>query len=156
MFSCVWLFVTLWTIALQAPLSMGFLRQENWSGLPFPSPKDLPDPRMETASPILVGRFFTTEPPGEPLVSLHRSKVYAYDCWGCSLDYLVVFWVTFIAWLQTWLALMTSESPQRDPALRTSLAVQWLRLCASAARDMGSILGQGTTILHAMLHSQKN
>ena len=42
MFSCVWLFVTPWTVALQAPLSMGFLRQENWSGVPFSSPKDIP------------------------------------------------------------------------------------------------------------------
>ena len=40
----MWLFVTLWTVAHQAPLSMGFSRQENWSGLPFPSPGDLPNP----------------------------------------------------------------------------------------------------------------
>ena len=77
-------------------------------------------------SPTLVGRFFTAESPGEPMVSLHRSKVYAYDWWGCSLDYSVVFWVTFIAYLQTWLALLTSESPQRDPALKTSLEVKTL------------------------------
>ena len=43
-FSCVQLFVTLWTVACQAPLSMGFSRQEHWSGLPFPPPGDLPDP----------------------------------------------------------------------------------------------------------------
>ena len=46
----------------QAPLSMGFPRQEYWSGLPFPSPGDLPNPGMEPASPALAGRFFTTEP----------------------------------------------------------------------------------------------
>jgi len=45
--------VTLWTIAHQAPLSMGFLRQEYWSGLPFPSPGDLPDPGIELTSPAL-------------------------------------------------------------------------------------------------------
>ena len=46
-FSCVWLLVTLWTVALQAPLSMGFPRQEYWSGLPFSSLGDLPDPGIE-------------------------------------------------------------------------------------------------------------
>ena len=61
--SHVWLFVTLWTVAQQAPLSMGFPKQEYWSELPFPSPVDLPDSRIEPASPALAGRFFTTEPP---------------------------------------------------------------------------------------------
>ena len=61
--------VTTWTIALQAPLSMGFPRQEYWSGLPFPSPGDLPDPGIQPASPTssaLAGGFFTTGPPGRP------------------------------------------------------------------------------------------
>ena len=55
------------TITLQAPLSMGFSRQEYWSGLPFPSPGDLPNPGIEPTSPALAGGFFTTEPPGKPL-----------------------------------------------------------------------------------------
>ena len=55
-----------WTVALQAPLSMGFLRQEYWSGLPFPSPGDLPHPGIQPASPALAGGFFTTEPPEKP------------------------------------------------------------------------------------------
>ena len=62
-FSCVQLFLTLWTVALQAPLSMEFSRQEYWSGLLFPSPGDLPDPGIETVvltSPALAGRLFTT------------------------------------------------------------------------------------------------
>ena len=62
----VWFFVTPWTVAHQAPLSMGFSRQEYWSGLPFPSPGDISDPRTEPVSPGLAGRFFTTEPPGKP------------------------------------------------------------------------------------------
>ena len=49
-FSCVQLFATLWTIACQAPLSMGFSRQEYWSGLPYTSPGDLPDPGIQPAS----------------------------------------------------------------------------------------------------------
>ena len=55
------------TEACQAPLSMGFPRQEYWSGLPFPSPEDLPDPEIEPAAlafPALAGRFFTTAPAG--------------------------------------------------------------------------------------------
>ena len=59
-------FGALWTVARQASLSMGFPRQEYWSGLPFPSPGDLPDPGIKSMSPALAGRFFTTEPPGKP------------------------------------------------------------------------------------------
>ena len=67
--SRVRLFVTPWTVAHQAPLSMGFSRQEYWGGLLFPPPWDLPDPRIKQASPealALACRFFTAEPPGKP------------------------------------------------------------------------------------------
>ena len=63
------LFVTLWIVGCQTPLSMGFFRQEYWSGLPFPSPGYLSNPWIKPASPVasaLAGRFFTTEPPGKP------------------------------------------------------------------------------------------
>ena len=60
--SHVQLFVTPWTIACHAPLSMGFSRQEYWSRLPFPPPGDLSDPEIDLASPELAGGFFTTEP----------------------------------------------------------------------------------------------
>ena len=65
MLSRVQLSATPWTLADHAPLSMGFPRQEYWSGLPIPSPGDLPTPRTESASPALGGEFFTTEPPGK-------------------------------------------------------------------------------------------
>ena len=55
-----------WTVARQAPLSMGFSRQEDWGGLPFPPPGALPDPGMEPVSSASAGGFFTTEPPGKP------------------------------------------------------------------------------------------
>ena len=58
-------FATPWTVAHQAPLSVGFPREEYWSGLPFPLPGDLPDQGIEPASPALAGGFFTTEPPGK-------------------------------------------------------------------------------------------
>ena len=57
--------MTPWPVAHQAPLSMGFSRQEDWSGLPFPSPGDLPRPGTEPTSPALAGRFLTSEPPGK-------------------------------------------------------------------------------------------
>ena len=56
--------------AFQAPLSIGFPRQEYWSGLPFPSPEDLPDPRIEPECPALAGRFFTTAPSGKPVATV--------------------------------------------------------------------------------------
>ena len=65
--SGVQFFVTPWAVACQAPLSMGFPRQEYWSGLPFPPPGDFPNPGIEPVSPILVltARFITAEPPGK-------------------------------------------------------------------------------------------
>ena len=66
--SYVELFVTLWTVDHQSPLSMGFLRQEYWRGLPFPSPRVIPDPGIEPTSPALAGRFFTGEPLGKPTI----------------------------------------------------------------------------------------
>ena len=65
-FNCVRLFVTPWTVAHQAPLSMEFSGQEYWSGLPFPTPGNLPDPGIEPvspASPALSGKLSTTVPP---------------------------------------------------------------------------------------------
>ena len=83
--SHVWLFfVTPWTVACHAPLCMGFSRQEYWSGLPFPSPGDLPDPGMEPRSPALQADSLPFELPGiYMLVSPIR-------CWlprerGCPL-----------------------------------------------------------------------
>ena len=70
MLSRVWLFATPWTAAYQAPPSMGFSRQEYWSGLPCPPPGDLPHPGMEhncLLSSALVGGFFTTSTTGEAM-----------------------------------------------------------------------------------------
>ena len=60
------LFATLWTVAHQVPLSIGFLRHEYWSRLPFPSPGDLPNPGIKPLSPALAGGIFAAEPPGKP------------------------------------------------------------------------------------------
>ena len=67
-------FASPWTVARQAPLSMGFSRQEYWNGLPFPSPGKLPDPGIKPTSSKLASRFFTTEPPGNPHSLLNYSS----------------------------------------------------------------------------------
>ena len=72
-FSCVQPFVTLWTVAHQAPLSLRLSRQEYWSGLSCPPPGDLPDPEIEPASfmnPALAGGFFTTNSTWEAQIQL--------------------------------------------------------------------------------------
>ena len=76
--SYVRLLWTTWTVAHHAPLSMGFSRQEYWSGLPFPSPGDLPNPEIKLMSPALAGGFFTTVPPG---------KLYLQSNWAQGSDW---------------------------------------------------------------------
>ena len=74
--------VTPWTAAHQAPLSMGFPRQEYWSGLPFPTPGGLLDSGIEPtclASPALVGRFFTTVPPGKLPISENTMGLHLFQ-----------------------------------------------------------------------------
>ena len=66
MLSRVQLFATPWTAASQAPPSMGFSRQEYWSGLPFPSPGDLPDSGIEPRSPALQADVLPSKPSGKP------------------------------------------------------------------------------------------
>ena len=66
------------TVAHQTPLSMGFSRQEYWSELPSPSPEDIPDSGIKPVSPALAGGFFTTEPPGEPLINITYIKFSNY------------------------------------------------------------------------------
>ena len=64
-----------WTVAHQAPLSMGFSRQEYWSGLPFPSPGDLPDPGIEPGFPALEADSLPSEPPGKPHLYKKDSQI---------------------------------------------------------------------------------
>ena len=70
--SRVRLFATPWTVAYQAPPSMGFSRQECWSGLPLPSPGDPPDPGIEPGSPTLQADALPSEPPGKPYLKSSR------------------------------------------------------------------------------------
>ena len=69
--SCVQLLATPWTVAYQVLPSMGFFRQEYWSGLPFPSPGDLPTPGIKPGSPALQADSLLSEPPGKPQKDNH-------------------------------------------------------------------------------------
>ena len=73
--SRVRLFGAPWTVAYQVPPSMGFSRHRYWSGLPFPSPEDLPDPGIEPRSPILQADALPSEPPGKPKGSKTHSNL---------------------------------------------------------------------------------
>ena len=75
--TCVQLFVTPWTVAYQAPPSMGFSREEYWSGFPFPSPGDLPNPGIEPRSPALQADALLSEPQGSPIY-LYIKSLYIF------------------------------------------------------------------------------
>ena len=72
--------VTPWTVSCQAPLSMGFSRQEYWSALPFPSPGDLPDPGIEPGSPALDADSLPNEIRGKIHYTLYTSNGNTYNC----------------------------------------------------------------------------
>ena len=80
----VQLFATPWTVARQAPLPMELSRQEDWSGLPFPTSGDLPDSGIKPASPVspdLAGRFFTTESWGKPSLEMRILFFFGGGAW---------------------------------------------------------------------------
>ena len=81
--SRVWLFATPWTVAHQAPSSIEFSRQEYWSGLPFPSPEDLPGPGIKPRSPTLWANALPSEPPGNP----HQKNFLKIAC-GHTITFL--------------------------------------------------------------------
>ena len=108
-FSCVWLCAILWIVSHQAPLSMGFSRQECWSGLPCSLPGDLPDLEIKSASltsPSLAGRFFTTSPTWKAWGFLHGNKNNRFFFFpmnnlnSVQLFSLVRLFVTPMDWLQ--------------------------------------------------------
>ena len=88
MFSCAWVFVTPQTVAHQAPLSMEFPRHEYWSGLPFPSPKDLPDPGIELESPVYPTLQADTLFLTECNFQLQIYGIYKYDTINFNKDVL--------------------------------------------------------------------
>ena len=138
-FSRVQLSATLWTIAHQAPLSMGFSRQEYWSELPCPPPGDLPDPGTN----LHLLRLLYWQVGSLPLMAPGKPKM-VHLLWEIVWQLLkklkrVTIWPRNST---HWHILKRIQG--------TSLAVQWLRLHASNARGTGLTLGWGTEILHAL------
>ena len=89
--SRVQIFATPWTVAYQAPLSMGFSRPEYWRGLPFPSPGDLPDPGIKPGSPALQADSLPSEPPGKPLTLIRAMEMNRHSrVWGLQVGHLKV------------------------------------------------------------------
>ena len=98
--SHVRLFATPWTVAHQAPPSMEFSRQEYWSGLPFPSPGDLPDPEIKPRSPTLKADSLPSEPTGKPhgckswtIKKTECQRINAFELW-CWRRLLRIPWTT--------------------------------------------------------------
>ena len=117
--SHVQLFVTPWTVAHQAPPSMGFSRQEYWSALPFPSPGNLPDPGIEPRSPTLQADALTSQPPGKQaahrFVSVNRVSVssirknFQINC--LPLGGITLWKTVFFIWLTSRLMIKRQRSP---------------------------------------------
>ena len=83
--SCIWLFVTLWSVACQVPLSMGFSKQEYWSGLPCPPSEDLPDPGIKPQSPALQAESLLLSHQGSPCTCVCvYIYMYVYLYWNAS------------------------------------------------------------------------
>ena len=109
--SHVWLFAALWTVAHQVPLSLGFSSQEYWSGLPFPSPGDLPDSGIEPKSPALAGGIFTSDP------------------FGFNLKRSIVTYKHLLSTLESWIKEKKKKKTVTNnywEATGISLVVQWL------------------------------
>ena len=98
--SHVRLFVTPWTVAYQAPPSMEISRQEYWSGLPFPSPGDLPDPGIEPRSPTLQADALPSEPPGKPIQGvLSLKQHYLGNIFGLWQVFISFIWLPSVSFL---------------------------------------------------------
>ena len=120
--SHVQLFGTPWTVAHQAPLSLGFSRQEYWSGLPFPSPGDLPNPGIEPGFPALAGMFFTTETLGKPFLQWFSSVQFSCSVVSDSAT-------PWIAARQASLSITNSQSSLRLTSIESVMPSSHLILC---------------------------
>ena len=124
MLSCIQLFATSWTAARQALLSMGFSRQEYWSGLPFPTQGSFQtqgsNPHLSPVSPALAGRFLTTAPPTRMCAHTHThthnvSQVFFFliNCFSLYVEILlmIIIWSTVFLMVEYLLMIITYSQP---------------------------------------------
>ena len=141
--SRVRLCATPWTVACQAPLFMGFSRQEYWSGLPFPSPGDLPNPGIKPGSPALQTDTLPSEPPGKPKDTLESESEVAQSCpilcdpMDCSLPGSSIHGILQATVLE-WVAISFSRgsSQPRDQTRVSCIAGRRFNLCATREAQM--------------------
>ena len=158
--SCVQLFATPWTVAYQAPLSMDFSRQKYWSGSPFPSPGDLPNPGVKPGSPTLQADTLPSEPPGKPgeleegqfsLARRGREENLSGNRLHKEVAACVCTYVCLSSWGAniTWLPPASSRELKRYPPYSSSplgMAAPWKAswgLGDENTRKDGSLWGQG-------------
>ena len=141
--SCVWLFVTPWTVVRQAPLSMGFPRQEYWGELPFPPPGDLPNSRIKTASPVSQADSLQLSHLGSPPVAYQWSEV-AQSCptlcdpMNCSLPGFSVHGI-FQARVLEWVTIPFSRGSSRPRDWTQVSCIVGRRFTLWATREAQSI-----------------
>ena len=127
-FSHAWLFVTLWSVACQAPLSTEFSRQEYWSRLPCPPPRDFSDPGIEPESlmsPSLAGRFFTTSATWEAPLTLKRCA-FSVPVEDFQLVLLFVsYCLHFLTWRTEWDTPESNFTSQEEKGTQYLLTTSW-------------------------------
>ena len=124
-FSPVWLFETLWTVALQSPLSMGFSRQEYWSGSPLPSPGDLPDTefkRVFSATPVLKADSLPLSHQGSPNHNIVLVKLNCHNVWVSLVAQMVK---NLPAMKETWIQSLGWEDPLEEGMATYSSILVW-------------------------------
>ena len=165
--------VTPWTVACQAPLSMGFSRQEYWSGLPFLSPGDLPDPGIKPRSPALQADSLSSEPSGKPIklaILQYKIKGFFFFKYQKKRQEMTIFSIVLLffseatnadwlgrgqglqwdgEWETRWILSRNCDSLNNNlpkmSVFQLYLVIQWLRLCASTAWGKGQIPSQGSS-----------
>ena len=140
----------LWAVAHQAPLSMGFSRQEYWSGLPFPSTGDLPDPEIKPRSPALQADSLSSRPPGKPKTSV--TQVNRQQVFLAILNYLIRLSISVNIHGHDQQCIDNIYNQLLSTIKYVSIVwespvVQWLRLYTFTAKGSGSIPGRGSKIL---------
>ena len=132
--------MTLWTVALHASLSMGFSRQEYWSGLPFSSPVELPDPAFELRSPTWWAESLPFEPQGNPVnpCSLPKSRQLICGRTGTGIPLLTPGPLYFIKWYSHLLRVFEEKRMPDVKAMHklwnNPNAIQWLLTCVNSTQ----------------------